>query len=272
MMRYSVLHKGKYNPEWVLDFYEQAGIWWGGEPEGLGSHTARVERVEALMGKGPFRVLDLGAGPMRTAAAFAKAGHDVTAVELSPIRAALGKEVDLSRAPGKVEMVVGDYYEVVLDGKFDAVCCWDGFGVGSDSDQRRLLRRISGDWLKEGGISFVDVFNTYFLSRLDGTEEHLNPLIGVASSVEMTRKSHFDPVNCKWIDEWEPVGNKEAALSQVIRCYSPADFMLLLEGTGLDLIRTECSEDAFDLPGSRLQAKDCSLKDVYSYLALLRKI
>jgi len=41
-------------------------------------------------------------------------------------------------------------YDVDIGGPFDAVCYWDGFGIGDDQDQRRLLRRIAG-WLAPDG-------------------------------------------------------------------------------------------------------------------------
>ncbi|MFN5457566.1 MAG: hypothetical protein ACK5BX_41150, partial [Bradyrhizobium sp.] len=34
-------------------------------------------------------------------------------------------------------------YTIELAGRFDVVCYWDGFGIGSDADHRRLLRRIA---------------------------------------------------------------------------------------------------------------------------------
>lgn len=37
------------------------------------------------------------------------------------------------------------------------------------------------------------------------------------------------------VDTWWEAGHEDAAITQLIRCYSPADLSLLLDGTGLTL-------------------------------------
>ena len=80
---------GVYSSKWIKDFYNQAGIWWGADPQAPSVHKARVETVARLCGPGAKTILDLGAGPGATAAALADACHAVTAVELSSTRAAI---------------------------------------------------------------------------------------------------------------------------------------------------------------------------------------
>ncbi len=63
--------------------YTQAGIWWGDDPQAEGTHTERAAIIKRLCGAGKKRILDLGAGPGRTAAHLADQGHDVVAVELN---------------------------------------------------------------------------------------------------------------------------------------------------------------------------------------------
>jgi hypothetical protein len=45
---------------------------------------------------------------------------------------------------GSLRAIEGDFYETEPPGKFDVVAYFDGFGIGTDEDQRRLLRRIVG--------------------------------------------------------------------------------------------------------------------------------
>src|SRR5512144_3094190 len=98
----SLLKQTDYSREWVKDFYTQASIWWGEDPQAAGVHEERVRLVERLRGPGPKRILDLGAGPGRTAAAFADYGHSVVAVELNPTDAAYARSLLASPRQGSV--------------------------------------------------------------------------------------------------------------------------------------------------------------------------
>ncbi|MBN2383340.1 hypothetical protein JXQ70_10690 [bacterium] len=62
---------------------------------------------------------------------------------------------------------------------------------------------------------------------------HLERLDHVPGSVAMTEYCYYDGLKSRWIDIWEPVQDKSRARVQSIRCYTPADLFLLLEGTGL---------------------------------------
>jgi SAM-dependent methyltransferase len=254
--------------DWVKDFYDQTGIWWGAESDDPAEDEARADRIERLCGPGTHRVLELGAGAGRTAAAIAARSHAVTAVELSPLRVQQARELLRQPRPGTLDILEADFYTVELEGRFDVVCYWDGFGIGSDADHRRLLKRMAGCWLAPGGSVLIDVASTLWAARHAGLAERLAPLKGVPSSVEMIRRFHFDPMHCRWIDEWQPVANPEKALAQTIRCYTPADFLLLLEGTGLALKRLEVEGQALDFTSEAIVTSG-PLVDAYSYLVQL---
>lgn len=268
----SLFAMGRHSREWIRDFYDQAAVWWGPDPQQPGVHEARRAALERLCGPGPLRVLELGSGSGHTAAALADAGHEVVAVELSPGRARHARE--LARAPrrGSLTSVEGDFYTVGVEGPFQAICCWETFGLGSDADQRRLLERIAREWLAPGGRVLLDVYSPCRPAREAGTEVRLDPLRGVPGSVEMFERCHFDPRHGRWIDEWVPVGHPELALAQSIRCYTPADFLLLLEGTGLALERIEVGEEAFDIgraDGGQPITLSPTWLEAWSYLAVL---
>jgi hypothetical protein len=114
----------------------------------------------------------------------------------------------------------------------------------------------------------MDVFSPIKPLRDANSVVQLDPLAGVPESVKMNRRSHFDPVNCRWIDEWEPVDAPEKALAQTLRCYTPADFLLLLEGTGLTLKHLEVDGEALDFRSGSVVT--CGpLMESYSYLVQL---
>ena len=52
-----------------------------------------------------------------------------------------------------------DFYTAKLQEKFDAVCYWNGFGIGTDADQRQLLKRISDEWLNPHGKAGLIIIN-----------------------------------------------------------------------------------------------------------------
>lgn len=233
MQDHSLLAHGRYSLDWVRPFYDQAGVWWGDDHDAADDQS-RVAAIHRLVGHGPWRILDLGSAAGSTAAAMATAGHFVTGVEFSPMRARFAKGLTDQHYAGSLTIVEADFYTVMFDQRFDLVTYWDGFGVGNDADQRHLLRRMAAEWLEPGGYVLLDVFNPAAAARQAGYEIRLNPLRGVPGSVLMLRRWHFDAVNSRWIDEWVPVDNPDRALAQAIRCYSPADLRLLLEGTGLE--------------------------------------
>lgn len=262
----SLFAQGKYSQGWIKDFYTQAGRWWG--PEANGDEELRAAAIERLCGKGTKRILELGAGAGVTAALMANDGHHVVAVEMSPVYAGYAREQLKTPHTGTLEIVEADFYTVDLAGRFDVVCYWDGFGVGSDADHRRLLRRIAQLWLAPGGCVLMDVFSPIKPSRDANTTVQLKRLDGVPESVKMNRKCHFDPLNCRWIDEWEPVDEPEKALAQTVRCYTPADFLLLLEGTNLTLKRLEVEGTALDFRSGSIVING-PLMEAYSYLVQL---
>jgi len=118
----SLFDLGVYSSKWIKDFYTQAGIWWGADPQALDVHKKRVETVARLCGAGSKKILDLGTGPGASAAALADAGHNVTGVELSPIRANFARELTKIPRKGFLIILEDDFYTVELDERFDVIC------------------------------------------------------------------------------------------------------------------------------------------------------
>lgn len=268
MKSISLFELGIYSMAWIRDFYTQAGEWWGADPQASGVHKTRVETVERLCGSGSKMILDLGAGPGATAAALADAGHNVTAVELSPTRANFARELEKIPRPGSLTVLEDDFYTMELDQRFDVICCWETFGLGTDADQCRLLGRIAGEWLNPKGCVLMDVYSPVRPARDAGTERRLPPLKGVPGSVEMINRCHFDPLHSRWIDEWIPFAEPEKALAQTIRCYTPSDFLLLLESTSLVMKHMEVDGQELDVKANMI-AKSSPLMGAWCYLVQL---
>ena len=54
----------------------------------------------------------------------------------------------------------GDFYTIEYQQSFDLICYFDSFGIGTDADQRRLLKRIE-TWLKPNGSVIIEVGATW---------------------------------------------------------------------------------------------------------------
>lgn len=243
-------------------------MWWGPAEAriGEGDHN-RVSLLHQHAGAGPARVLELGSGYGTTAALTARAGHAVTAVDISD-RVDFAATLRADVAPGSLTIIKDDFYSVELSGQFDVVCYWDGFGVGSDADQRRLLHRIASRWLRPGGTALIDVYNPFVWARWDGDEEHKLPNRDLGYEYELFHRVSFDPVTCTATGTWWDAAHPDEKISQRLRCYTPADLALLLAGTTLALSAITAGEHTFR-PAH--QPDDSGLlRQHHSYLAVLR--
>lgn len=246
-------------PDWVEPFYTQKSAWFG--PSGiLEHHRARADTIARLCGSPPLRVLELGAGAGGSAAATARLGYEVTAVELSPLRAAYARELAAESGPGTVAIAEGDFFTVDLDGPFDVVVYWDGFGVGDDDQQRALLRRIGDVWLRPHGSALIDVFSPWAWARAAGRET-------VDAELDLVQQLDFDWLACRFVDSWRPTSDPSQVITQSIRCYTVADLELLLDGTGLEIDTVEVAGAALEREREHLVSSP--LENAWSYLAKL---
>ena len=264
-------------PAWIKRFYDKAAIWWGDANRSPASLERYREYLEKFTGAGKKRILDLGGGTGQIAHCFACLGHEVVSVELSRAEYIRRRSAQVD-GPGSLAVIEGNFLEAAIPGKFDVVCCWEVFGIGTDDNQKSLLKRIAGEWLAEGGTAIVEVYSTIGPIKYSGTERRLRALPGVPGSVDMVNRCSFDPVAAMWIDEWKPVAAPSEALSQRIRCYTPADFMRMLAGSGLRLVHAEYHGLKLETDGgaapnheeaSRNPLYDC--EDDYAYVVKLAK-
>ncbi len=207
--------------DWIERFYEQQAVLIGASQGVQDHHRTKVEVIARLAGPGRKRILELGAGRGENAAAAADLGHDVVAVELVPSLVVEAQTLAAGRE--SLRVLGGSFYVVEPPGPFDVVAYWDGFGVGEDEDQRLLLCRIA-EWLAPGGCALVDVYNPLYAAQTVGRTNAFG---------EARRRYGFDPAACRWLDTFWREGAEDEAVTQSLRCYTPADLGMLLRGTGL---------------------------------------
>ena len=251
--------------DWVPGFYSNTARWWGDVDAEISERDVERMNVAQLLGvpRGA-RLLELECGYGATARLMAEAGYEVVAIDLSD-------RIDLARRfalPETLTLVKDNFYTAQLDGAFDAVCYWDGFGVGSDDDQHRLLRRIATEWLHRGGVALIDVYNPFVWAGWDGMQERRSarPEIGYRYNLGHTRT--FDGLGCRATDTWWDEAAPTIRHTQSLRCYAPADLQLLLRGTGLTLRNLVVNGSPVQIgmdvnPGAEL------LAEAWSYLAAL---
>jgi SAM-dependent methyltransferase len=221
--------------EWTENFYSKTGKWWGPAEAKISQRDRdRVRRIEMICGPAPQSVLELGSGYGTTAAATADAGYSVTACELSE-RIEFSDQFKSGNRQGALQFVQGDFYVTELGSGYDVVSYWNGFGIGSDVDQRRLLHRIANEWLAPEGKALIDVGNPFVRASWDGDREHKSAKPESGYAFTLNELTTYDPIANRFIDSWWEDGSEDSAIKQTIRNYSPADLVLLLEGTGLAL-------------------------------------
>ena len=248
--------------EWVKTFYSKQNEWFGIYLGSVNeSHHKRAWLIQDFAGLNKrSAILELGAGGGQTAIALANLGHLVSMVELLPESVKNAKNLaaqnNLTEA---VKIIQGDFYEVDFDEKFDVICYFDSFGIGSDMDQVLLLERISA-WLTSEGIAIIEVGSTWFWSKINNTELDLGAAI---------RRYDFDFIGSRLIDSWYLPENPEEKYAQSLRCYTPADFELLLQNTDLFI------EDL--MPGGTIDleimefVEKAELPDAMTYYVKLKK-
>lgn len=229
----------------TVDFYDATADWLATTK--ISAIDRRRARLADELPRGPHRVLELGAGFGGTAAATADLGHDVTAVERSPRRAAVARRHLLQERPGRLRIVSADFLRVELDGPYSVVACWSGFGSGQLDEHAVLLRRIAG-WLAADGVGLVDVFDPDWWQRADGDERDL---------AGVRRRFGFDHVAQSfeiryWFPRFSPFLG-DASVHERVRCYDADEFADLCRTAGLRVLSTQVRGGEGGAAGGELQ-------------------
>lgn len=204
-------------------------------------------------------LLELGAGNGMNAIACANLDFSVTALELIPECCERIKDYVKTNGTsrGSIRVVQGDFYKIGLTELFDLVTYWDGFGIGTDADQIRLLKRIS-NWMKPDGRALIEVYSPLYASKTVGKKVRFKTC---------TRVYDFDAQNARWLDTW--AYDDGTVLTQSLRTYLPPDLELLLRETDLVIEHIEPRE-AWDWETESLE-KNAPLESAISYVVCLSK-
>ena len=186
----------------------------------------KVDWVEKIT-KHPLRkILELGAGGGQFSVAMAQKGYSVTALEIEPQFTEHMEKIKENNSLENLSILTADFNSVELSDKFDLICYWDGFGVGSDEDQKRLLKNVS-DWLSPEGAALIEVYTPWFWAA---------KAAGITNQMgDIFRMYEFDALNCCLVDTWWHKNQPTKKIAQHLRCYSPADLKLLSDSINLEI-------------------------------------
>lgn len=217
--------------EWTKDFYHQQLVW--SCDSGADLHRLRDDLVDKMVAhqknKGT-KILELGGGTGQFAVAAAKRGYEVTVIDIVPAAARqIEKLAEEHQVERHIRVLEADFYKVVFQERFDVICYWDGFGIGEDADQQQLLHRIA-DWLKPSGVALIDIYTPWYWGAAAGQEMQMG---------NISRRYSFDAEGCRMTDTWWQGGEEARAITQSLRCYSPADLQLLMKNIHLELVDLE---------------------------------
>jgi len=154
----------------LQEFHTKQDEWAGVYRDEVGVvHREKAALLEVAGETRALRVLELGCGGGQVAYAIADRGHWVVAIDLNSRAIEQARRLAAARSDDRMTVILGGFCEVALDGQFDVVSLFDGFGVGEDEDQRRLLLRIS-DWLAPGGRVLIEVYAPWYWAKVAVTQ------------------------------------------------------------------------------------------------------
>lgn len=247
--------------DWVLDFYsrQHSALTVEGAETSASYCAEKMSVINRLVPNPGTTLLELGAGNGMNAIACANLGFSVTALELVPECCERIKDYVNACGPprGSIRVAQGDFYNIGLHDQFDLVTYWDGFGIGSDDDQIRLLKRIS-NWMKRDSRALIEIYSPLYASKSAGRKVQFKTC---------AREYDFDAQNARWLDTW--TYDDGTVLTQSLRTYLPPDLQLLLRETDLVIEHIEPRE-AWDWETESL-VKNAPLESAISYVVCLKK-
>jgi SAM-dependent methyltransferase len=211
--------------DWALQFYKEQFLLSKLEEMPELYYLQEVARIEEQFGKSFESVLELGAGTGGLAYALSKHGKDVTTIELVKELADFAQSISAST----VHTICGDFYEINFARQFDCILYIDGFGVGVDEDQLRLLKRIY-NWLNDDGYALIDIYEPNYWRQI--YREEILP----GSDFSVIRKYDFDDANSRLTDTWWHKDNESLQYTQSLACYSPQKIADLGRRANLEIV------------------------------------
>lgn len=183
-----------------------------------------AEEIIEQVGKPFTTILELGAGNGLLARTLASYEKNITTVELVPEMVEFAKQFNTPN----ITSLCGSFYDIDISETFDVVLYIDGFGVGSDDDQLRLLKRIH-NWLNEDGVALIDIYQPEYWKKTDGQE--MKPL----GDSNILRVYGYDNGGNRMTDTWWIDDKPNEKYTQSLACYSPNEIFKLCKQADLQI-------------------------------------
>ena len=226
-----------YDPEWYRSFFGQDYLDVYGHLLTEESSQAEAEFVIRALGLEPGdRVLDLCCGTGRHAVPLARAGLEVTGLDMSEEYLAQARSA--SREAGvEIRLVQGDMREIPFRGEFDAVVnMFTAFGYfDDDADDQRVIDGAAAA-LRPGGRLLLDLLNRdWVAANYVRSESREGP-----DGRVYTEQRNFDPVAGRNHVEFTIISldGAERKVSHHIRLYVATEISRMLDRSGLTLERS----------------------------------
>lgn len=100
--------------------------------ERCGCYLTDAGALLQLMAPAPRRVLELGCGTGWLGRFLARAGHEVTGLDIAPEAVAAARELAAEEGVGNIRFEVGDYESVAADAAYDYVLFYDALHHAED--------------------------------------------------------------------------------------------------------------------------------------------
>jgi SAM-dependent methyltransferase len=208
--------------EWFEELDDS--LWLRG-PMGAAEEAWFIHRALGL-GRGAS-VLDVPCGAGRISVHLARAGCDVTGVDLRARFLARARAA-FRRAGVRGRFRRGDMRDLAYDGAFDAALNWFGsFGYFSDAENRDVLCRMARA-VRPGGRVLVEQINREWVLR------HFRRRM-VAGHV--TRLARWDGATARVESTWiVRRGSRRDRFPLSMRLYTPGQLRRLFEAAGLEVV------------------------------------
>ncbi|HZG87110.1 class I SAM-dependent methyltransferase [Paenibacillus sp.] len=188
-------------------------------------------------------VLDLCCGTGRHSVVLRRLGYSVVGVDLSETLLAVARK----REPNGIRWVRGDMRAVPLAERFDAVLnLFTSFGYfESDAENEKVLREMHR-LLRPGGRFVIDFLNPSY------TKEHLVPRSTKRDGPLYIEETRTIQAGCvvKTIRVSER-GASARTYEERVKLYELSDFVRMLKGAGLTLLRAFGDYDGSDYEEAR---------------------
>lgn len=208
---------------WVKDFYGfQRNVL---RESSMEDWKPKIELIKKNGVKPLSQILELGGGAGEFAVLAANNKYTTTMIDIVAENVKKAKNLKEKHEARNLEIFQGDFYEINDLEKFDAICYWDGFGIGEDEDQVRLLN-IMYKALKPKGLAFIDFYPVGFWKQQQKKEFWFDKETG--------RGYDYDLENNKMIDCWW-TNSKLTQYCQYLKCYNTVEIEALIKQTPFTL-------------------------------------